>query len=186
MDKLPENAVLLIIDVQKGFDNPRWGQRNNSQAEANMARLLAAWRANCRPVFHVQHLSVMPGSPLRPENPGSAFKDEVTPLEGEPVFQKHVNSAFIGTDLEARLRAGGYDTLVIAGLTTPHCISTTARMAGNLGFTTYVVSDATAAFGLTGPDGHDYSAEEVHALSLATIHGEFAEVVDAAYILGKL
>lgn len=186
MNTLPENTALIIIDVQKGFDDPRWGQRNNPQAEVVMARLLAAWRASHRPVFHVQHLSVMPGSPLRPENPGCAFKDEVNPLQGEPVFQKHVNSAFIGTDLETRLRAGGYDTLVIIGLTTQHCISTTARMAGNLGFKTYVVSDATAAFGLTGPDGRDYSAEEVHALSLATIHGEFAEVVDGAYILGRL
>ena len=186
MNTFPENTVLLLIDVQKGFDDPRWGHRNNPQAEAVMARLLAAWRASHRPVFHVQHLSVMPGSPLRPENPGSAFKDEVRPLEGEPIFQKHVNSAFIGTGLEARLRADGYDTLVIIGLTTPYCVSTTARMAGNLGFKTYVVSDATAAFGLTGPDGREFSAEEVHALSLATIHHEFAEVIESFVILNAM
>jgi len=186
MDTLPNKSVLVIIDVQKGFDDPRWGRRNNPQAETVMARLLAAWRASNRPVFHVQHLSVMPGSPLRPENPGSAFKDEVRPLEGEPIFQKHVNSAFIGTGLEARLRADGYDTLVIIGLTTPHCVSTTARMAGNLGFRTYVVSDATAAFGLTGADGREYSAEEVHALSLATIHNEFAEVIESRFILDAM
>ena len=186
MDTLPNNSVLILIDVQKGFDDPRWGQRNNPQAEGNIARLLAAWRAGRRPVFHVQHLSVMPGSPLRPENPGSTFKDEVIPLEGEPVFQKHVNSAFIGTDLEAHLRAGGYDTLVIVGLTTPHCVSTTARMAGNLSFNAYVVSDATAAFDLIGPDGRVYSAEEIHSVSLATIHNEFAEVVDTSFILARL
>lgn len=186
MDTLPNKSVLVIIDVQKGFDDPHWGRRNNPQAETVMARLLAAWRASNRPVFHVQHLSVMPGSPLRPENPGSAFKDEVIPLQSEPVFQKHVNSAFIGTGLEEQLRTHGYDTLVIVGLTTPHCVSTTARMAGNLGFKTYVVSDATAAFGLTGPDGREFPAEEIHAVSLATIHNEFAEVVDSADILAKL
>lgn len=186
MKKLPSNAVLLIIDVQKGFDDPAWGQRNNPVAEANMTRLLAAWRATKRPVFHVQHLSVMPDSPLRPECPGSGIKDEVKPQGDELLFQKHVNSAFIGTDLEAQLRAHAYDTLVIIGLTTPHCVSTTARMAGNLGFQTFVISDATAAFGLTGPDGRSYSAEEVHALSLATIHGEFAQVVGTGSLLQAL
>jgi nicotinamidase-related amidase len=186
MDKLPKNAVLLLIDVQKGFDEPAWGQRNNPNAEENMARLLSAWRKGARPVFHVQHLSIMPNSPLRPENPGSAIKDAVKPLPGEPLFKKHVNSAFIGTDLEAQLRQNGYDTLVIVGLTTQHCVSTTARMAGNLGFKTYVVSDATAAFSVTGPDGIDYSAEQVHALSLATIHNEFAQVVDTETVLNAL
>lgn len=186
MDKLPDNAVLLLIDVQKGFDEPGWGQRNNPHAEANMTRLLAAWRVGGRPVFHVQHLSVMPNSPLRPDKPGCAIKDEVSPLADEPIFQKHVNSAFIGTGLEADLRSKKLDTLVIVGLTTPHCVSTSARMAGNLGFHTYVVSDATAAFGLTGPDGTAYSAETVHALSLATIHNEFAEVVDTDTALQAL
>jgi nicotinamidase-related amidase len=183
MEKLPENAVLLIIDVQKGFDDPLWGKRNNPDAERNMARILAAWRLSARPVFHVQHVSVMPGSPLGPKSPGCEIKDEVKPLEGEPIFQKHVNSAFIGTDLEKQLRTHNYDTLVIVGLTTQYCVSTTARMAGNMGFKTYVVSDATAAFGLTGPDGRSYSAEEIHDVSLATIHNEFAEVVATADLL---
>ncbi len=186
MEKLPDNAVLLLIDVQKGFDEPFWGERNNPDAEQNMARLLEAWRASRRPVFFVQHVSVMPGSPLGPDNPGCEIKDIVKPLDGEPIIQKHVNSAFIGTDLEARLRSSGYDTLIIVGLTTQHCVSTTARMAGNLGFNTFVVSDATAAFGLTGPDGKYYPAEEVHALSLATLHNEFATVVDTETILQAL
>ncbi len=183
MEKLSRNAVLLIIDVQKGFDDLRWGQRNNPQAETNIKHLLAAWRASRRLVFHVQHLSILPDSPLRPESPGCAFKDEVKPLAGEPVFQKHVNSAFIGTDLERVLHERNLDTLVIVGLTTPHCVSTSARMAGNLGFQVYVVSDATAAFALTGPDGRVYSAEEIHAVSLATIHNEFAQVLDCAAVL---
>ena len=186
MDKLPANTVLLLIDVQQGFDEPFWGERNNPGAEENMARLLKAWRASSRPVFYVQHVSVMPNSPLGPDRPGCAIKQVVSPLPGEALFQKHVNSAFIGTDLEETLRSKGYDTLVIVGLTTQYCVSTTARMAGNLGFHTYVVSDATAAFGLTGPDGVDYSAETVHALSLATIHNEFATVMDTAAILAAL
>ena len=183
MDSLPQDAVLLIIDVQKGMDDPHYGSRNNPQAEDHMARLLAAWRASGRPVFHVQHMSTEPDSPLRPDQPGNAIKDAVRPLDGEPLFQKSVNSAFIGTDLEDRLRSAGYDTLVIVGLTTQHCVSTTARMAGNLGFKTYLAADATAAFDSTGYDGKHYSAEEVHQISLATLHGEFATVVETGEVL---
>lgn len=186
LEPLTNTTVLLIVDVQKGMDEARLGPRNNPNAERNMSRLLAAWRESGRPVFHVQHLSLRPTSPLRAELPGCELKDEVKPIAGEPVFQKHVNSAFIGTDLEQRLRSDGYDTLVIVGLTTPHCVSTTARMAGNLGFATTVVSDATAAFDITGPDGAVHPAETVHALSLATLHGEFATVTDTESVLAAL
>ena len=183
METLPNNTVLLIVDVQKGFDEPIWGNRNNPQAEENMAHLLTAWRQTKRPIFHIQHLSLLPNSPLRATHPGHQIKDIVKPQHGEPLFQKHVNSAFIGTDLEQQLRQHGYDTLVIVGLTTPHCISTTTRMAGNLGFRTFLVSDATAAFDLVGHDGQLYPAQDIHDLSLATLHDEFATIVDTATLL---
>ena len=186
MQNLSSNAVLLLIDVQKGFDEPVWGQRNNPQAERNMTRLLEAWREKEMPVIFVKHLSLLPDSPLRKDRPGCAIKDEVQPRAGELIVWKHVNSAFIGTHLEEHLRKEEYDTLVIVGLTTPHCISTTARMAGNLGFQTFVVADAVAAFELTGPHGKHYSAQEVHELSLATIHDEFAGIVDTAGVLKAL
>ena len=182
-DPLPGNAALIVIDVQDGFDNPFWGERNNLQAEERIAKLLSAWRESRRPIFHVQHLSRSSTSPLHPSNPGSKIKDIVRPLAQEQVFQKNVNSAFIGTDLEKTLRQNGIGTLVLAGLTTPHCVSTTARMAGNLGFETFLVGDATAAFAVSGPDGKRFSPEEVHAVSLATLHGEFATVVDTQEVL---
>lgn len=186
MNTLPPHAVLLIIDVQKGLDEPVWGTRNNPHAEANMVRLLAAWRRTARPVVHVQHMSTSPTSPLRPGYPGNAIKDEVAPRVDEPLFQKSVNSAFIGTELEAYLRDHGYDTLVIVGLTTEHCVSTTTRMAGNLGFRTFLVADATAAFATVGPDGRHYCADDVHGVSLATLHGEFATVVLTDTVLQAL
>jgi nicotinamidase-related amidase len=99
------------------------------------------------------------------------------------VIEKRVNSCFIGTTLEADLRNRGFDALVIAGLTTNHCVSTTARMAGNLGFTTWVVSDATAAFDRLGPDGAHHEAEQIHAIALADLHGEFATVVDTRTVV---
>ena len=177
MLSIPKNAVLLIIDVQKGFDEPVWGKRNNLRAEENIALLLERWRETERPVFHVQHLSLSPNSPLKETHPGTEIKDSVKPVAGEHLFQKHVNSAFIGTDLEKKLREYGYDTVVVVGLTTPHCVSTTVRMASNLGFQTYIVSDATAAFELIGHDGKKYPAEVVHTISLVTLSREFATVV---------
>jgi nicotinamidase-related amidase len=186
MLSMPQDAALIVIDVQKGFDDPQWGSRNNLDAEKVIAALLAAWRETARPVFHVQHLSNSEGSPLNPRNTGCEIKDVVRPLENEQIFQKRVNSAFIGTQLEDALRQRGIGTLVIVGLTTPHCVSTSARMAGNLGFEVYLPSDAIAAFEITGPDGKWYSAEEVHSASLATLHGEFATIIDSKALLDSV
>lgn len=178
--------ALLIIDVQQGLDDPSYGARNNPDAERRMADLLAAWRAARRPIIHVQHLSLEPQSPLRADRPGHVFKNEVAPLPGEPVFQKHVNSAFIGTDLEAHLRDRGIDSLILVGLTTDHCVSTTARMAGNLGFSVTLVEDATATFERRGPDGAHYSADIMHRAALASLHGEFATVRTSRDVLASV
>lgn len=180
---LDPHAALILIDIQAGFDDPKWGPRNNPGAEHNAGRLLLAWRAAGRPVFHIRHASQNPASPLHPSRPGFRFKSLVAPQDGEPVITKNVNSAFIGTTLEEQLRARGIRELVIVGLTTPHCVSTTTRMAGNLGYVVYLVSDATAAFQLTSPDGTLCDAETVHRVSLTTLHAEFAEVVDTESIL---
>jgi nicotinamidase-related amidase len=180
---LPSNTALILIDVQQGLDDPYWGPRNNPHAEDNMARLLAAWRAAGRPIYHVKHLSRNPASPLRPGAPGNAIKVIVQPQGDEPVITKDVNSAFIGTDLEQRLREAGITTVVIVGLTTIHCVSTSVRMAANLGFETVLVSDATASHGCTGYDGKRYPPELVHDIALAELHGEFATVMDTEAVL---
>jgi nicotinamidase-related amidase len=180
---LPANAALILIDVQQAFNDPAWGQRNNPQAEANIARLLAAWRGGKRPLFHVQHSSRSPNGFFHISKPGHAFKPEAMPLDGETVIVKNVNSAFIGTDLEARLREQGIDTVVIAGITTDHCVSTTTRMAGNFGFNAYIVADACATFERKGINGEHFTAEQMHATALASIHGEFATAVFTADLL---
>ncbi|MGA2627633.1 MAG: isochorismatase family protein [Candidatus Bathyarchaeia archaeon] len=118
--------------------------------------------------------------------PGNEIKDIVAPLSEEPVVRKNVNSGFIGTDLESQLRRKGIETLVIVGITTDHCVSTTARMAGNMGFDVYVVSDATATFNRTGPDGKPYTAEVIHEVNLASLHNEFATVVNTENILQRI
>ncbi len=178
--------ALLVIDVQQGMDNPRLGKRNNPDAEKKIADVIAAWRAAGKPVIHVQHDSVEPQSELRPDRPGNAVKPEAQPIEGEPVFRKSVNSAFIGTDLENYLRERGVENLVLVGLTTEHCISTTARMGANLGFGVTIVADATAAFEHKGYDGRHYSADEVHNVELANLNREFATIRESRDVVAEV
>jgi nicotinamidase-related amidase len=174
---LPERTALIVIDVQQGFNEPRWGTRNNPGAEANIARLLAAFRAAGRTVIHVQHDSASPGGAFRPGTAGHRVKPEAAPLAGERIYRKSVNSAFIGTTLERDLRQAQVEGLVITGLTTNHCVSTTTRMAGNFGFVTFIVEDATATFERMGINGAMRPAEEVHLAALSDLAEEFASVV---------
>jgi nicotinamidase-related amidase/uncharacterized glyoxalase superfamily protein PhnB len=178
--------ALLLIDVQQGLDAPHLGERNNPGAERVIAALLGEWRTAALPVIHVQHLSLEPDSTLRADAPGCAFKPEAEPLPGEPVFQKHVNSAFIGTPLDAYLHEQAIRSLVVVGLTTDHCVSTTVRMAGNLGYDVTVVEDATATFERRGPGGQHLTAGQMHAAALASLDGEFARVSRARDVLERL
>lgn len=180
-------SALILIDIQKGFDEIHfWGDhRNNYVAEENAGELLKFWRMKKLPVFHVKHCSKNPDSKLAEGQSGNDFKDEVSPLSGEAVIRKNVNSAFIGTPLKEMLDLAKIDTVVIAGLTTDHCVSTTVRMAANLGYKTYVVEDATATFNRKDLNGEDFSAETVHRTALASLNGEFASIVNTANCVEK-
>ena len=144
---VPISAALILIDLQRAVDHPVWGQRNNLNAERNAAAVLAVWRNSHRPIYHVRHDSTDPASTYRPGQPGNEFKPEVAPLMNENLVVKHTNNAFVGTDLEARLRAANHDPLFIVGVSTNNSVEATVRMAGNLGFVTYLIEDATFAFG---------------------------------------
>lgn len=184
-DKKP---ALILIDIQKAFlDEQYWGRnRNNKQAEIVCGKILAKWRTLDLPVLHVRHHSANPQSVLHPSNKGIEFNDHVLPLENETVITKNVNSAFIGTDLQEQLDQLHIKTLVLVGLTTNHCVSTTARMAGNLGYETYLIADATATFGRVGIHGEAYDAELIHSTSLASLNHEFATVWDSNKLLTEI
>ncbi len=174
--------VLVLVDYQKSFDNPGvWGPRNNPAAEANAAAVLAAFRSRSLPVIHIRHDSKSPGSSLGPGQPGNAFKDFASPRDSEPILSKSVNAAFIGTDLEERLRGLDANPVVIMGITTDHCVSTTTRLAKNLGFKPVLVGDACHTFARKG-----FDADTVHRVELAILDREFAEVVTAAELIGRL
>jgi nicotinamidase-related amidase len=187
-DSPTSTTALIVVDVQRAFD--QWEaagkRRNNPQAVDRIAELLAAFRANGAPIFHIRHEGTRPNSSFLPGCAGYPVKDEAREIEGEPVIVKRVNSAFIGTDLEQRLRAADINTLVICGATTNHCVETTTRMAGNLGFDARLVRDATWTFDRTGPDGDAHSAEDIHAMTLANLNGEFARIVSASEVIAAL
>src|SRR5215470_9864870 len=181
-------TALIVVDVQRAFDE--WEaagkRRNNPYAVARIVDLLGAFRDARAPIFHIRHEGTRPDSSFRPGGSGFAVKDEARERSGEPVIVKHVNSAFIGTDLERRLRAADIKALVICGATTNHCVETTTRMAGNLGFDARLVRDATWTFDRVGPDGDAHSAEAIHAMTLANLNGEFCRIVTAAEAIAEL
>jgi len=180
---IPPDSVLLLIDFQQGFDNPSWGQRNNPTAEQRAKDLLDAWREADRPLVHIRHDSQEAKSPLQRTQSGFAFKPKVAPNEDEHLVVKQVNSAFVGTNLQLWLEEHGYERLVLTGLTTDHCVSTTARMAENLGFRVIVVADATATFERETPTGRTVPADENHQVALAQLRGEFATVANTEQVL---
>ena len=135
-------------------------------------------------MIHIRHDSTEPKSHYRPGQPGNDFKPETMPLPRETVIAKQTNSAFIGTGLEALLRDAGHTALVVAGVITNNSVEATVRMAGNLGFAAWLVEDACFTFGRKDWNGILRSAEEVHALSLANLDGEYCTVVTTDTVLG--
>jgi nicotinamidase-related amidase len=187
MKTIINQPALFVLDVQKGFDDPHWGKRNNTQAEENILKLLTEWRKRGWEVIYSQHLSLLPNSPLNYQNKlGVEFKEIVKPLPHEVVFQKNVNSAFIGTKLESYLKEKQVKTVVITGLSTQHCVSTTTRMSGNLGFDTFLVEDAIAAYEITDHNGTYHSPEDVQNSEVAALHKEFATIVKTHELLTQL
>lgn len=179
-------AALIVIDVQKSIDAPyhaAHGPRNNPEAERNIARLLSAWRLSGRAVIHIRHDSTSLTSSYRPGQEGNEFKDEVMPLADETIVPKRTNSAFIGTDLQERLEDAGLRTLVFTGVSTNNSVEATVRMAGNLGFEVYVVADACFTFARPDFQGRLRSADEVHAMSLANLEGEYCSVITTDAVL---
>lgn len=177
--------VLIIIDMQQGMSWPQAGERNNPDAEHQIAELLAHWRASHAPIVHVRHLSTEPDSLFWPEQEGVLFQDAFQPLADEKIIEKSVPDAFVHSDLEAWLRDQETKALVVVGVSTNNSVESTVRSAGNLGFNTYVVGSACFAFEKDDFFGHARSADEVHAMSLANLHGEYATVIsqDEAFAL---
>ena len=179
-------TVLLPVDMQQAFDGPSWPRRWNGAVDRNGQAILGAWRARGLPVIHVKHDSVEPGSTLAPDQPGNAFRPGFEPQDGEPVVAKSVNSAFIGTDLDLRLKRLGIRKVVVFGITTDMCVSTTVRTGANLGYEMILVEDACDCFDLPDGQGGMLPARTSHQVHVATLRFEFAKVVTTEEIVAAL
>jgi nicotinamidase-related amidase len=175
-----DRAVLLPIDMQQGFDDPSWPRRWNDRLDANALALLAEWRATGRPIIHVRHDSIEPGSTLAPGTPGNGFRPGFGPQGDEPLVTKSVNSAFIGTDLDLRLKRLGAKHVVVFGISTDMCVSTTVRTGANLGWDMILVPDACDCFDLPDGQGGIIAADEVQRAHVATLAFEFCRIIPTA------
>ena len=183
-----KNPALILVDVQKAFlekDYPGIN-RNNHDAEFICGNILSKWRELKLPIVHVRHSSTNPDSKLHKSKPGFEFNDYVKPLDNEVVLTKKVNSAFIGTKLENILFNMNIKTLVFVGMTTNHCISSTVRMSGNLGFETYLISDSTACYDTMGMDGKMIDCNIIYESSIANLSKEFATIINSNKLFSLL
>jgi nicotinamidase-related amidase len=181
-----QRPVLVVIDMQQAFDHPTWGTRWNTSLDSNGLTVLAAFRKAGLPIIHVRHDSIEPTSSLRPGEPGHAFRPGFEPAAGELLVAKSVNAAFIGTDLDLRLRRLRADAVVVFGITTDQCVSTTTRVGANTGWPMVVIEDACDCFGLPDGRGGVIPAEMIHAAHVATLRAEFARVVKTAELVEAL
>jgi nicotinamidase-related amidase len=179
-----DRAVLLPIDIQQGFDEAPWPRRWNDQMDGNGLALIEEWRSQGRPIIHVRHDSIEPRSSLRPGMPGNAFRPGFGPQGDEPLVTKSVNSAFIGTDLDLRLKRLGARHVIAFGISTDMCVSTTIRTGANMGWDMVLVPDACDCFDLPAADGSGWlSAEEVHRAHVATLAFEFCRVMSTSELI---
>lgn len=178
--------VLILIDQQKAKEHPKWGPRNNPDAERNIARLLASWRNRGGPIIHVRHDSTYPDSPFKPGQDGNDFSPLTAPQRGETVLAKRVTSAFIGTDLDARLEALGKPPLVICGWLLANSVEATVRVGANLGYKIRLPADAYWSCDKRDLTGRLWPAEDVHQLTLALLNGDYATVTTTEAVLAAL
>ncbi|KAG5643576.1 hypothetical protein DXG03_000628 [Asterophora parasitica] len=190
--QLPRATALLVIDAQSGFNHGSYKGVASSTPEClpNIAKIIAAFRSALLPIIHIHHHSTNPKSVFHPgTNPdGVQVLPEAAPIPTEPVLIKNVNSGFIGTGLEQLLQDQKITTLVVVGLTTSHCVSTTVRMAGNLGWEVYLLRDATAMYPMPAAPGAPegvkiFDAKTMHEVALTELHEEFATVVKTEEII---
>ncbi|MEZ5175907.1 MAG: cysteine hydrolase family protein [Acidimicrobiia bacterium] len=181
MKQWENSTALVVIDVQKGFDDEGyWGPRNNTECETNIGLLIAAWRKQGWPIVFVRHGSAERSSPLAAGSPGFAFKDVVS---GEPdlLITKSVHSAFHGDeDLDAWLTEHGVAGVAICGIQTNMCCETTARIASDLGYDMIFVIDATHTFDIVTPTHKVYRAREIARYTAVTLEAGFGSVMHTA------
>ncbi|MFC1725958.1 cysteine hydrolase family protein [candidate division KSB1 bacterium] len=186
MKKIPDNTALIIIDVQKAMDDPAMGERNNPQAEKNIAKILKNWRETGRPVFHIQHVSWRKGSIYSEDSPGCEIKDFAKPHKDEPLIQKHFQSAFIGTELGQLLENAKLNNLIFAGFLTDQCVASTVEVANNALYNVFLVADACGTIDCPGYNGKLYKADDIHNQMLGNLQRDGVTILETKALLEAL
>lgn len=174
--------AVLIIDMQEGMaDRIRSGrQPANPDAPDRIAVLLSQARTAGVPVIHVHHDDADPASPFRKGQPGGAVMACAAPVAQEVVLWKQRSSAFAGTGLDDHLRGIGVTELVVAGAVAAFCVTSTVRMASDLGYKVLLPQDALLGFDLPGHDGGRIDAATVHRVTLSILGADFARLTTVA------
>jgi len=180
------NTPLVILDLQKAIDHPDWGVRNNPNAEENIARILKVWRCNNWPVLHIRHKSSNPKSKYFGEHSGYPFKSAVEPVAGEEILTKTVHSAFIEDGLRNALAKIGTKSMLLAGVKTNNSIEATVRHGSNLGYDIHLLADGCFTHNQVDWNGKKWMADDVHALTLSTLNGEYCTIITIETILAAL
>jgi nicotinamidase-related amidase len=171
------NTVLILIDIQNiYFTEGKYKLRGPENAAQNAAKLLRYFRDKMLPVIHIKHLFDGAGY-LEELEYLRAFHSLVTPETDEIIIEKQYPSAFLGTELDKRLKSLGIQRLVIAGMMTHMCIDTTIRASQDYGYEVIVIDDACATKDLSYHKDI-IPAEIVHNTYMASINGVFAKVID--------
>lgn len=180
---LTSKTVLITVNAQQGLLDATQLGRNNFEAEKNIEALLRHWRSKRMPIVHVKHVSENPSSFFHRQSSGCEFLPWAVPLDSEEVVEKTHSSCFAKTNLEDLLKKRETEHVVLTGFTANECIDATARDASALGFSTYVVGDATAMFDMKSADGKLLKAERLHKLTLANIEAFYAKVLNTDLLL---
>ncbi len=167
------DACLVLIDLQNEYRAGPIALPDADAAIANAGKLLARARQGGAAVFHIAHRG-RPGGLFDRTTERGAIVTALAPLAGEPVIEKELPNAFAGTDLQAHLAATGRKNIILAGLMTHMCVSSTARAALDLGFRTTIDADSCATRDLPDGRGGTISAATIHEVALVELSDRFA------------
>lgn len=169
------DSALVIIDAQREYLDGKVPLVGIEPALDKLAALLARARAAGTTIIHILQQG-KPGGAFDPEGPGHKPADQAMPADGETIIGKTLPNSFAGTTLDDALKAAGSKPLILAGFMTHVCVSSTARAALDLGYSTTIASDAVATRDLPDTAGGVLAASDVHKAELAALADRFAAV----------
>jgi nicotinamidase-related amidase len=185
--KNPMKTALILVDIQNDYFPGGKGELEGSlEASQQAGRLLDHFRRQGLPPVFIQHVANRPGAvTFLPDTDGVKIHENIRPLPGETIFQKHYPNSFRDTPLLEHLRGLGTERLVICGMMTHMCVDSTVRAAFDFGFDCWLAQDACATRALSHA-GKIIPAEYVHLAFLAALNGRYSRVLTVEELIAQL